>query len=281
VRQEVRERVHTATNGQRSTLAFLAGELRRARGAAGLSQGQLAEAISYSESLVAMVETGRRTPSKDFTGRCDEALTTGGLLTRILHDVVSREFAPEWLRPWHPLEREATALRTYQPAFVPGLLQTPDYARAVLADGGLATDEEREQHLVTRLARQAILNRPGRPQFIAVLDEMVLRRAIGGAKVMHEQLRYLRDAARDGLVRIQVVPLTVGMYPGLNGPFVLATLAGDGDVVYLDDAIRGHVVESPSEVAYIRRVWDDVRCEALPHSRSMELIGEAADSWSQ
>ena len=267
------------TSDGRSTLGFLAGELRRARSAAGLSQGQLAEAIAYSESLVAMVETGRRTPSKDFTGRCDEALHTGGLLTRILNEVVSREFAPDWFRPWISLEREATELRAYHCDLVPGLLQTPDYARAVLCAGG-STDDELDQHLAARLERQAILRREPALLFVAVIDEIVLRRPIGGPSVMREQVLHLVDASERGVVRLQIVPLSAGMYRGLDGAFVLATFGGDGDMIYLENAIRGQVVENPTDVAGFRRVWEELRCEALPRTQSVTMLREAAAAWT-
>src|SRR6266545_1674724 len=144
---------------QRTTVSFFASELRRARVAAGLSQDQLAQMISYSSSLVAMVETAQRTPSQDFTRRCDEALDTGGLLSRILEELVSHEIAPEWFRPWISIEREATSLRSYEPLLVQGLLQTPDYVRAVFRAGGSLSDEEVEQRVTARLERQELLSR--------------------------------------------------------------------------------------------------------------------------
>lgn len=269
----------TADEGSRPSRAFLAAELRRARGAAGLSQSQLAEAITYSESLVAMVETGRRTPSKDFTSRCDDRLNTGGLLTRILTDLVSLEYSPECFRPWIPLEQEATALHAYESQLVPGLLQTADYARAVLRSIPPTSDEELDQRVAARLERQQILHRKRPPLFISIIDEMVLRRPIGGTPVMHAQLLHLAEMDDRDLVRLQVVPQDVGMYAGLNGAFTLAAFGDDGEMVYLDGPVRGQVAESPADVAIIRRAWEELRCDALPRTRSIELIREVAESW--
>ena len=263
-----------------STLDFFASELRRARTAAGLSQAQLAEAVAYSESLVAMVETTRRTPSQDFTRRCDEALNTGGLLSRILDELVSREFAPEWFRPWISLEREATALCAYQPDLMPGLLQTADYMRAVFLAGGPLPADEVEQHVAARLDRQQVLHRNNPPLVIAILDEVALRRPIGGTKVMHEQLNHLADVNDQGLARVQIVPMSVGMYPGLNGAFVLASFGNDGEMVFIDGPIRGQIIENAADVALIKRNWEDLRCEALPRRQSIELIREVAESWN-
>jgi len=121
-----------ARDGQVSALALFSGELRQARSQAGLTQDQLAEKLSYSTSLVAHVETGSRAPSLDFAARADEALGTGGLLTR-LQPFVRAEAYPAWFRDWVEIEREATSLRWFEPLLIPGLLQTEDYARAVLA----------------------------------------------------------------------------------------------------------------------------------------------------
>ena len=96
------------------SVGFYAGELRRARKAAGLTQEQLAEKIQYSASMVAMVESARRAPSHIFSRRCDEVLDTGGLLGRILEDLITKDAMPEWFRPWVLVEQEATNLWTYE-----------------------------------------------------------------------------------------------------------------------------------------------------------------------
>jgi transcriptional regulator with XRE-family HTH domain len=124
-----------------STLEFLAGELRRARTAAELSQEDLARAINYSSSLVGMVETARRTPSRDFAERVDEVLKTGGLISRALR-LVSFDTAPAWFKPWLTVEQEAATLWWYEVSVLPGLLQTEDYARAILRCGGLLTPDQ-------------------------------------------------------------------------------------------------------------------------------------------
>jgi transcriptional regulator with XRE-family HTH domain len=118
--------------GGAEPLALFSEELRRARSAAGLTQDQLAERVGYSPSLVAHVETGSRAPSLDFARRGDEALGTGGLLAR-LQPFVRSEAYPAWFRDWVEIEREAVSLRWFEPLLIPGLLQTEEYARAVLA----------------------------------------------------------------------------------------------------------------------------------------------------
>jgi hypothetical protein len=185
-----------------------------------------------------------------------------------------------WFRQWALTEREAVALRSYQWSVIPGLLQTEAYARALLTGAGQLTGELVEQQVAARLSRQELLTRDDPPQFIAVLDEHVLRRPVGGPGVMREQLQHLlKICAEHPRVRIQVVPTGTGAYAGLNGPFVIATLPDGGDVAYLDDQLQGRFVDRVDDVATIRQLWESVRCEALPYQQSLELIAEVAETW--
>ena len=131
-----------ARDSQVSALAMFSEELRRARAAASLTRDQLAEKIAYSPSLVEQVETGTRAPSVNFARRADDALRTGGLLSR-LQPLVRGEAYPAWLRGWVEIERQATSLRWFEPLLIPALLQTEEYARAALvaANPGSSADE--------------------------------------------------------------------------------------------------------------------------------------------
>lgn len=118
------------------------------------------------------------------------------------------------------------------------------------------------------------------PLLTAVLDESVLRRPVDGPAVMREQLRALADACSEPLVRVQVVPSTVGAYAGLNGPFVLATGSDNRIAGYLDNQLQGQVVSEPAEIAAILAAGENVRGETLSHWQSVDLIREVAESWS-
>ncbi|WP_422734811.1 Scr1 family TA system antitoxin-like transcriptional regulator [Micromonospora sp. WMMD558] len=117
-------------------LDHFAEELRLARAVSGMSQTALAEALSYSGALVAKVETCERRPSLDFARRCDTVFGADGRFERI-QKRISRETVVPWFRDWAGIEQEATALRSFEPLYVPGLLQTEAYARAIHAGGGL------------------------------------------------------------------------------------------------------------------------------------------------
>ncbi|MCY9555754.1 DUF5753 domain-containing protein, partial [Paenibacillus apiarius] len=155
-----------------------------------------------------------------------------------------------------------------------------EYIRALHAGASPLVGEAMEQQVAARLARQPVLDRPAPPQFVAVLDHSVLSRAVGGPKVMREQLEHLVEMGRRPRVHLHLVPETVGAYPGLNGAFVLATPADGDDVGYLDNQLHGTIVERTVDVNSLRQTWESVRAEAMPHGATLAAISEAAKRWS-
>ncbi|MGW4462088.1 helix-turn-helix domain-containing protein [Micromonospora sp. NPDC004704] len=256
-------------------LQFLLDELRHARASRGMTQEDLARAMNYSPSTIGMVETGGRRPPPGFWELLDKVLKTGGLFVRLL----KRLGSPQWMQEWEGAEREALVLRSYQSMVVPGLFQTEAYARAVYLSGNVLTDEEINEKVAARLERQSVLTREKPPQVTAVIDESVLHRPIGGRSVMREQLLHLAKAAERPRVRLHVVPSTVGAYLGVNGPFVLATLPGGEDVAYLDNQLKGQVIDRAEDVTLVRQAWESIHGEALPHQQSVELILGVAETW--
>jgi transcriptional regulator with XRE-family HTH domain len=264
-------------DGTASPLAFFGAELRRARNEAGLSQEQLGQRIGYSGTMVGKIETGERAPSEDLAEHCDEALGTKGLLVRI-YDLARRWDGgyPSWFAGWMDRERTATSLCWWEQSLVPGLMQTADYARAILRVGPYSTQDELEQMVNTRMERQAVLDRPDPPLLWAIIDEGVLHRRIGKAKIMHDQLARLADLATRPTITIQVVPFSVGAHVGLLGAFIIA--AGNGaDTVYTESPDEGQTTEVPSVVAKLTQTFNILRGEALPQEASRELIMKAAE----
>ncbi|SCL38423.1 Helix-turn-helix domain-containing protein [Micromonospora pallida] len=260
---------------------ILLDELRHARTSRGMSQDDFGRTISYSGTHVSAVETGSRPPTSEYVAAVDRALKTGGLFARLLDRLSDLDAAPLWLREWITFEQQARALRWYEVAWVPGLLQTEPYARAVFGSDGRLGAEEVESRVAARLARQKILSGNDPPQLTAVLDEAVLRRPVGGAAVMREQLFHLARVSQDSRrVRIHVVPSMAGAYAGLDGPFVIATLPGLVDVGYLDNRLQGQVIERTAELGALREQWEATLAEALTWQQSTELILEVAKSWT-
>ncbi|GII96869.1 transcriptional regulator [Sinosporangium siamense] len=262
-----------------SLLAFFGAELRKHRLRAGLSQEQLAERIAFSPSLVGFIERAQRTPSEDFVIRCDEALGLSGVLHR-LWPLISRASSPPWFREWLEVEEKAHTLRTWQPLVVPGLLQTEDYARAVIRGEPGLPEEQVERAVTARLERQKILSRTNPPMLWVVLDEGVLHRPIGGRAVMRRALEHLDEVAGAPRVAIQVVPLAIGATTGIAGGFVIAQLPESTDVVYLESAGQPQVSDRSADVEAVHARYDAIRAEAHPVHVSLSMVREAVRAWS-
>ncbi|MFI2652145.1 DUF5753 domain-containing protein [Micromonospora fulviviridis] len=187
---------------------------------------------------------------------------------------------PAWFRPWADIEREALSLRSFQLAWVPGLLQTKAYALATLA-GEALTPAEAGNLAEARLSRQSILRRERAPLLVAVIDEGVLRRTLDEDRpMMREQCDRLAEQAALPNVSIFVVPADVGMYPGLGGPFTIADMPEGARVGHVDSQAQAQIIDRAADVATLDRRWERIRGVALSRAQSLELIREAAASWT-
>jgi transcriptional regulator with XRE-family HTH domain len=255
-----------------STLAFFGAELRRHRTAAGMSQDDLGRAISYSGALVGRVEMAERMPSQDFADRCDEALSTGGFFGRF-RDLVKREAFPSWFGPFIEYEEKASKICNWDNRVVPGLLQTEDYATAVVRAGRpREAPEVIERDVAARMDRQGILTRENPPLLWCVLDETVLRRPVGGAATMREQLKRLEETADSTSVVLQVLPFAITEHHGADGPLTILESASGPTVAYAEGWRSGRMIESATEVADAVVVFDLIRAAALSRGASLDLI---------
>ncbi|MFJ6948900.1 helix-turn-helix domain-containing protein [Streptomyces wuyuanensis] len=251
-----------------SPLDYYGYELRRHREAAGLTQRQLGDVINYTGSLVGQIETARKLPTEAFSERVDAALGTGGLLSRLV-PLVLRSQLPAWFQQVAELESRATEIYVFQPQLVHGLLQTEDYARAVLA---AVDDSDLDNRTVARLARQRILVKDKPPVFWAVFGEAVLYQEIGGREVMRNQLLRLLSYRRNPRVNVQVLPFTAGVHAGLPGSFDYFRFAGDPAIVYNEDYEMGHSTANPDAVESRSLRYDHLQAAALSVKDSAELI---------
>ncbi|MER7168129.1 DUF5753 domain-containing protein [Micromonospora sp. NPDC000207] len=191
-----------------------------------------------------------------------------------------RRREPAWFRRWADVEREALSLRSFQLAWIPGLLQTEAYARATLAGEGLSAAEV-DDLVTARIDRQALLRRDRPPLVVAVIDEMVVRRTLGNDRaMMREQCAHLARCAEMPSVQVHVVPVGTGIYPGLGGPFILADMPDGGRLAHVDGQSQATIIDQPTEVATLDRRWARISGEALTRAQSLALITEAADSWT-
>ena len=247
--------------------------LRFYRTQAGLSQTDLGARVHFSGDLVSKIEMGQRIATEEFTAALTE-------LRGLMKEAIKNRALPGWFVDWPRKEAMARSLRWFELVAVPGLLQTEEYARAVLRTQVMATEEQVEDMVRARMERQSILTREHPPMFWVILDEGVLRRPVGGAEVMAGQLGQLVDAARQANIVLQVIPLAVGAHQGMSGNFVIADFAEGPPAVYQDTAARGQIIEDSDDIAVVTVMWETLKAEALSRSASQELIKEVAKSWT-
>ncbi|MFJ1546442.1 DUF5753 domain-containing protein [Streptomyces sp. NPDC088246] len=190
-----------------------------------------------------------------------------------------RDALPNWFGVYVSLEDSATQIRLYEPQVVPGLLQTEDYARAVLKVGlPRPTTDVLERRVSLRTARQDLLNRPkpAPPQLWAVIDETCLRRHVGDAEVMANQLDHLLKMAELQNVTLQVCTFNAGLHPGGFGPFTVFRfqIPELPDIVCTDSLSRAHYTEDPDEAALYREALDQMSAYALPVGDTKSFIGD-------
>ncbi|MFI9649896.1 helix-turn-helix domain-containing protein [Streptomyces sp. NPDC052040] len=251
-----------------SPLDYYGAELRRLREAAGLRLADLGQIVFCTGSLVGQIETALKVPTRDFSARVDAALNTDGMFSRLV-GLVLRSQLPTWFQPYAEMEAKATYISTYQAQLVYGLLQTPQYARAVLETG----DAERvDELLAARLERQRILEAGRPPLTLAILDEAVLHRPVGGTEVMRAQLCHLLKCAERPWLQIQVLPNSVGAHASLVGSFNMLRFAKDPELVYTEDLISGHMTANLEIVREGARRYASLQAAALSQEDSAHLI---------
>ena len=277
----------------RERLSLFVDEMRAMRAERGWSRAELAAHAQYSESLIAMVETYQRAPTQALAKSLDRAFRTAGFTEdapgkpgtpgtfgRLWLKLRTISF-PESFRPYAELEANATVLRDFEHSLVPGLLQTEDYARAVLSTKAGATEAEIEVGAAERITRQQILTRDEPPRLYALLDEGILYRPVAPTQVMLDQFTRLVEVSHWPHVTIQVVPYTAGGHSGLTGAFIIADLPTAQSIVFIDDVSGGRVAEEGLELSEAALCFEALRSEALPKSASRDLIAKVAkERWT-
>ena len=262
------------------TAELIRTQLRRLRLKAELSQEEFGKLVHFSGSQVSAVELGQRPLDRFFLKRADEVLGTGGLLMSLLK-LAERDGQPSWFRPWLEAERQAHQLRCYQPGLVPGLLQTENYARALIRCDDTISEDEVERRLAVRMDRKSIFLQPEPPKFVAVIEESVLRRADEGFRgLMVQQIDHLIECAEQPHISVHVIPTEISVHVGLVGPFVLARGDDGGWIGHLETQLGGVVIDRDEDLAILLSRWESVRSEAMSHRQSVELMKEVMTSWS-
>jgi transcriptional regulator with XRE-family HTH domain len=187
---------------------------------------------------------------------------------------------PQWFRTYVDLEAAASLIRTYEGQFVPGLLQTDDYMRAVVQGAHLEdSSEEVGRRVRLRMARQILLTREQPPRLWAVVDEAALRRPVGGRDVMRGQLERLIEETKLPNVTLQVLPFDAGAHPAMVGSFSILRFPEQElpDVVYLEHLTSAIYLNKPEEVDQYMHVMESICVRAAAPDRTAELLGKILD----
>ncbi|GGW81741.1 transcriptional regulator [Streptomyces griseoloalbus] len=265
-----------------SMAALFGARVRRLRTAAGLTQAELGARTHVVSTRITQIEraSGAK-PTLELARALDAALGADDLLVE-LWPYVYREAFPDWSRKFMEYAERAVAIHEYAAHVVPGLLQTRDYARAVLSVGlTLSGDEQLEERLAVRMTRQERLASPDRPDLWVVLDEAVLRRPIGGCGVMQAQLELLLYVAADHDVTVQVLPFDQGEHDAMGGSLTVLTLPDGSEVAYTEGAHYGQLIEDPAEVKRFTVTYDRLRANALPPLMSLDMIRSAMEGYNR
>jgi transcriptional regulator with XRE-family HTH domain len=247
-------------------------ELKAQRHAKGWTQVELGEKLGYSGSFVSDVERADRSPSEDFAKRCDDTFGLPGTFVRHWEDL-QREVFPTWFAPITPIEREADKITGWELGAVPGLLQTEDYARALIKAGRPHDGEEAIERIVRgRIDRQAVMARPKPPKLTYVIHEGVLRHVVGSREVMADQLDSLVKVAEEPGVVIQALPFSAHDFAGAEGLLYIYERLGQPTVVYTECFGGARIIEILQEVSDLVTVMGMLRAAALPPRDSVELM---------
>ncbi|MER5517233.1 helix-turn-helix transcriptional regulator [Streptomyces sp. NPDC002763] len=242
------------------------------REAAGMRQSELGTAIGYSEEMVSAVERGRRIPKPDFLEKADEVLGAGGKLALMKEDVERARY-PKKVRDLAKLEEEAVELGAYANHNMHGLLQTPEYARALFAMRRPAyPEDELERQVAARMARRGVFDRVPLPLLTFVQEEVTLRRPIGGRMVLRQQLEHLLQLGRLRHVEIQVMPTDREDHAGMGGPIRLLKLQDGKALGHSEAQLHSRVISDPREVQIMEMRYGMIRAQALPPRESLTFI---------
>ncbi|MCP9625156.1 helix-turn-helix domain-containing protein [Nocardia otitidiscaviarum] len=277
-----------AERGPTALRIAVGGQLRKLREANNITREAAGEHIRGSHAKISRLELGR-TGFKERDVR--DLLTLYGVNDpgerEAFLDLVRKANQPGWwhrfgdlLPPWFEtylgLEHAAKSIRTYEGQLVPGLLQTPDYARSVVA---LGHDADAERRVSLRRRRQELLTAPGAPSFWAVLDEAVLHRPVGGEKVLAEQIEHLVEMSKLPNITIQVLPYTAGGHAAAGSSFTMLRFAEPElpDIVYLEQLTSALYLDRRQDLELYRQVMDQLSVQAEAPERSRAKLLEIAE----
>jgi transcriptional regulator with XRE-family HTH domain len=273
-------------------LRRLAAELRRLRAEAELSREQVAAQTSVNEGTLYRLETARARPQRRTLLALLDLYGVSEAVRSDLLDLSKSADGQGWLRPYQSelpeeyaayisFEAEARSVRNYESLFIPGLLQTEDYARAVITGTlPMASQPEVEQRVQARIERQELLTAERPLELWAIVDEAAVRRMVGGPGVMRGQLLHLLQAVDSPNITLQVITFEAGAHPGMPGSFVYMEFgdAADPELVYVDTLAGDLFLEAEADLRRYSQMFDHLRATALSQSQTTDMISAVTKS---
>ncbi|GAA0553058.1 helix-turn-helix domain-containing protein [Actinomadura livida] len=263
-------------NPKDSMWAFIAYYLRFCRTQRSLSGEATGRLINASKATVSRIENGVDRLDGQRAALLDKAWETGGVFSLLVW-YASIGHDPQWLAQLSTFEQRARIIRVFEPLLISGLLQTEEYARALLTGGGTP---DPEPFVTERMQRQGVLDQAF---VMLLLSEATLRWPVGSPRIMRDQLVHLLEVAERPNIVLHVIPQTfeTGAYPGLDGGLKLVTGDDFGEVAYTESMGGGRLISSPGEVAAMAIRFARISAKALPEHQSTELIKTAMEAYSE
>jgi transcriptional regulator with XRE-family HTH domain len=263
--------------------------LAKLRTAAGLSRADLAKAVAMSASKIGRIENLESGIYRDDIERLLDFYEISSPRRVELLDLARHTEERGWLwmrggqglsedwQTWIDLEAEASKIFNYQPLMIPGLLQTPDYARAIIQATGLNLSEvEVDASVSSRMARQTRLNQTSPMKLHALIEESVLMRPCGDADAWMRQLRHLIDSATRPNIAIQVLPIDSGLHSALNGSFVILEYKDKTKLVHLEGKVSNLFLDEDEQIQAYAQTWAELQELACDAEKSVKLISAIA-----
>ncbi|MEV5660703.1 helix-turn-helix domain-containing protein [Streptomyces flaveolus] len=255
-----------------AVIATVGRQLKLRREAVGMRAGDFGKAVGYGEDLVYKIEGGKRIPRPEYLERADEVLEAGGLLAAMKEDVARVRY-PKKVRDLAQMEARAVEIGVYVCSSVPGLLQTPEHARALPESWQPAySPEDLERRVAARMARRAIYDRCPAPALSFVLEEATLRRRVGGTMVRRQQFERLLEVGHLNNVTLQVMPMDSGPHSGMSGRIEVLKFEDGTAVGRSDGAFNGRPTHDPRQLRILELRYGTIRAQALPPGESLAFI---------
>ncbi|GHD22990.1 transcriptional regulator [Streptomyces violarus] len=269
-----------ANGSRQAAWEFFGTELKGRREDAGITQVELGSRVFVSGGYIGQFEQAIRKPQLDVAQRIDGVLQTDGIFERLCRKLIDDKRYADYFAKAAELEAQATKICEFAPALVPGLLQTPAYAKAVtLAMNPFAPDESIDEKVSGRMERAQILKDATRPLYWVILHENVLRIPVGGPALMAEQLEHVVALTRERTVMVQVLPYTAGAYAVMTGDLRLMEFEDAPPTAYTEAVYSGTLLDDPAVVKHVQSAYDLLRAAALSPEASLDLIESAAEGF--